>query len=619
MKSKVSAIPTIFPSLNARSLTPEEVARSFVPSPMFYDLYERSHTLLVGPRGSGKTSMLKMLQPTALGTWNDPQADEIRKVVDYSGIFIPTDKNWNTQLMALGEGKLEPSVKNSLTKASFATHVLQAFVDSMTYRVDSWTDDSNSSAHRPVNFTNDQTTSLVEELCDAWNLTTSVRSLPSLRISLSKRMQSIFNIAEQLSFLEHKEQKAAIIKHEFIHNNFLTLVSTGIIIFNEAAGQRDARWALLFDELEIAPDWVLESILQSLRSIDQHIIIKCSISPFDEKLENLTSAVSAMPHHDYKEIALWYSHKESGFPFTKDLLLRILTEGQSADLDINDIFGSSEFESPRINYAPNKSGNRKDRLKEIIEDDASVKAYFNELGLDHETASNLKDNERAALLRKIYPNLIVRHHFRKEEITTSGAKRNYKSISNPRIYAGSSGILAMLEANPRWIIGFAKEIRNTINTNKKRISEAQQMGVIQKIASRFRSQLKTIPCDWGTGGRGDVLLGLLDKIGEYFKHEFIIEDFRAEPHLTFSVDSHTTPQLEASIGLALNAGAIVYIPDKEASSYIQSVKGKRFRFSYILCPTYKIPIRLGAQISLAKILENKQNDATSEQQELGEF
>ena len=52
---------SIFGAFNARWLTPEDVARSFVPTTHFKALAKFQHSLLMGPRGCGKTTLLKML------------------------------------------------------------------------------------------------------------------------------------------------------------------------------------------------------------------------------------------------------------------------------------------------------------------------------------------------------------------------------------------------------------------------------------------------------------------------------------------------------------------------------------------------------------------------------
>ena len=59
------------------------------------------------------------------------------------------------------------------------------------------------------------------------------------------------------------------------------------------------------------------------------------------------------------------------------------------------------------------------------------------------------------------------------------------------------------------------------------------------------------------------------------------------------------------LGQALNASAIVYVPDDNGQLILQSLRDKRFRVSYLLAPIYAIPIRLGPYVNLSSILSAK--------------
>src|ERR1700720_26306 len=91
-------------SINARALSPVQVAQTFVPSSHFTALCRRRHTIILGPRGSGKTTLLKMLQPQALANWKHEDAAKMKNQIDFTGIFVATDIGWSAQLSSLGQG-----------------------------------------------------------------------------------------------------------------------------------------------------------------------------------------------------------------------------------------------------------------------------------------------------------------------------------------------------------------------------------------------------------------------------------------------------------------------------------------------------------------------------------
>ena len=125
---------TIFESFNARSLPPEQVAITFVPSEHYDKLVRHRHSVVVGPRGSGKTTLLKMLQQHALESWRHGRAQEFRERIDYTGIFIPTDITWSIQLSALGAGRLDSASVFALGYAAFTSQVQRAVVRSLSNR-----------------------------------------------------------------------------------------------------------------------------------------------------------------------------------------------------------------------------------------------------------------------------------------------------------------------------------------------------------------------------------------------------------------------------------------------------------------------------------------------------
>src|SRR5688572_14530765 len=88
----------IYESFNARNLSPEEVAKTFVVPDEFAALCGNNHAVILGPRGSGKTTMLKMLTERALHSWTSKESDGFRRSINFVGIYVPTDIHWHHQL-----------------------------------------------------------------------------------------------------------------------------------------------------------------------------------------------------------------------------------------------------------------------------------------------------------------------------------------------------------------------------------------------------------------------------------------------------------------------------------------------------------------------------------------
>lgn len=68
------------------------------------------------------------------------------------------------------------------------------------------------------------------------------------------------------------------------------------------------------------------------------------------------------------------------------------------------------------------------------------------------------------------------------------------------------------------------------------------------------------------------------------------------------MDDECSDEIVGILGQALNAGAIVYIPDEDGQLSFTSLRHKRFRVSYLVAPLYGIPIRLEPGVNLSTIL-----------------
>src|ERR1035437_238832 len=165
-----------FDSFNARSLRPAQVARTFVPSLQYQRLAQRRHSVLVGPRGSGKTTLLKMLQPQALEAWSHATSELHRSLIDFTGVFIPTDLTWREQIQSLGGGKLDAESLRILSAATVTTHVLRSLVITIAYRCGA-DEGAHLTPFRRADLPDAEEIDFVTAVAEAWDLPVPVPSL----------------------------------------------------------------------------------------------------------------------------------------------------------------------------------------------------------------------------------------------------------------------------------------------------------------------------------------------------------------------------------------------------------------------------------------------------------
>src|ERR1700753_2326835 len=160
---------TIFESINARALSAPQVAETFVLSSHFTDLCRRRHSIVLGPRGSGKATLLKMLQPAALEVWKHPKADEIASALDFTAIFVATDISWSAQLSVLGLGSSDPELSKHLALACFNTHALKGVVTAFMQRTATAQQPTQRNV-RSVNLAPGVESTIVNEIAKVWRI-----------------------------------------------------------------------------------------------------------------------------------------------------------------------------------------------------------------------------------------------------------------------------------------------------------------------------------------------------------------------------------------------------------------------------------------------------------------
>lgn len=585
-----------FDSFNARALSPKQVAGGFVPPDSFTKLSKRRHSVIAGPRGSGKTTLLKMLQTSALRFWNHPEANEIRAQIDFTGVFIPTDRTWSEQLCAVGGGQISDQQRDVLGVSAFTTQILRATLVAMMERV-APDEDSIAPEFRRVLLSPSKELSFASSLMRLWGVDAEAPTLTGLRLGLTQRLMQIHKIANQCVLLSETERNNLLSSTDFLHLNFLSAIPAFLDLFEDITGLHDERWALLFDELELAPKAIRESLSQALRSVDQRIIFKLSIAPFSRELEDSVKAAS--DKNDFELIRLWYPSKEDGYPFSRSLIQQMLFR-RGLEGTPEDIFGQtlgehdSNTRSREYRHAP--------EFRSLAMKDPSFKSYLAKAGVALSDISQPSENQQAATLRKIISIVTVRNTYLRRQHSATDRPNQQRSRKAMHIYCGIPAILAICEGNPRWLIGLTDALLENINQSgvvPLHVQDRELSGLL----SRFFAYLRTIPSHPSQQSRaGTNIHFLIDSIGKAMTHEVLEKPFNPDPVGTFLVDSHATDDQLQALEQATYSGALVFVPESENEIATGSLRGKRFRLTYLLAPKYKLPLVLLRAKSLSALL-----------------
>ncbi len=573
---------------NARSIPSSEVARSFIPPERhFMRLLSRNHTLILGPRGSGKTTLLKMLTVRALRGWGHPRAPEYISHIGFNGAFIPADVAWGRQIDAL-EGL---GLNARRTEAAFVLHTLRALVHAMRQSTElGRSDHPNFLNHLAADLSAEAEEHFVGAAAAALEVTPTLRTLLGLELTLESRLNSI-----------NQGQDVGAVSVDSFASSVSLLVST----FNALSENEDRRWALLFDELEIAPSRIKQALLSGIRSIDERLIIKLAMAPFMEDAGFELSPTSPQALHDYQTVELSYPNKDDAAEFTSALVENTFARLGSPIDSLSEVF---EEPDEIRGYGRRADGRRRrrgipDEFLSLVEKDTSFRSYVDKKGIFSPDYVYSEEN-LARDVRKVLPIVKARDYYLSR--FDNGRVTTLRSRKAHLLYVGYPSILELTEGNPRAILTLIGPLIQEWRDDRQEgaIPSAMQAQAIRRVELLLTSLLQVIPLDLGGFEPGKGLLDFVDRIGRTFEHRLLREPFAADYVGTFVLDDNVTDTAVTAVGRALNAGALVHVPfaDSSHDALLRGLRGQRFRLSYALAPRYRLLLTLGERISLSKLL-----------------
>jgi hypothetical protein len=571
-----STPPTLFPSFNARNMTPSEVAATFVHNEEFDMLWTNEHAVLLGPRGSGKTTLLKMLTLQALSNWNHPHAKEVRNRIPFNAIYIPTDVHWQRQLSFTDEqlGRL-PDLQRTISRAAITTNVFSAVCSAMADLLE-----------LEVGRDEKREIALAKTLIREWKLAPTVPCLDLVSQSLDSRMGEIraaINEAVTTS-------KAPTKLPRWFFLDYLASAAAACAAFRRLFKPKRNSWALCFDELELAPEWFQKQLFQQLRSTDQRFRFKLSTSPIPPSLGD----TAAKPLGDFKLIPLWHHSRKNICPFSESLTRSLIKQKLTTRKTPLQLFA----ESPLAAGSGYAKGSPTWRLfRKALKTDRKMALIFKENGISLTNPTSSKPNIRDKLLRKAKPIVLFREEFRKLDKQGQVTLRSRKVAS---FCYGIDAIYDVSDGNPRWLTWIITELLlHAKRTRHLKVNPKAQADILLKASQQFCSFLQTLPHPMASDGLTMFLL--LERIRNYFFNRYIFDEFSLDPVGSFTVDEQFHPHTIALLRLALDHGALVYV-DPRDNAFDANLKGKHFRLSYLLAPNWNLPLRCYRSVALSSIL-----------------
>lgn len=597
----------LYGGFNARNLSPKQVAEDFVPNEAFYKLLANAHNILMGPRGSGKTTLLKMLTLEALFSWRRKEARRILNEIPFIAVYVPTDIHWSHQIdnsidllnKATKGFKNGTEIAELFSKASITTNIFSSLCNAM----------ESCLQYKILRQENKLEQKLCKNLYEIFGLKKDVLSLSFLRFALKKRLSEIRDWESKVRTSCNEK----IIRNlpSFFHYDYLAKLDVSCEIFEAIYlyNKNKFKWALCFDELEIAPGWLQDKLFKAVRSTEERFLFKLGTSPIPEYI----SSALATPRDDFIPIELWPdSQDRNPTTFASELALSVIKSQNISVDNPYEVFGYSPFSSKYML----KRGVREygqgsfvwGKIKEEASCDEDLRKLLesSEISPDNPTGNK---QQLDTILRKIKPIILYRNSNRKYDRKGKPKPRTRK-ISE--LYCGFDVITDVCEGNPRWLKGALQDLLAKAD-KKGKVPLKAQARVLHDISENYWAKLKVIPeSKKNILGRNIFMTQFLEKLAKFFFEEIVLSKFSINPIGSFEVDRLTPQNYADFIKKASEHGALISI---QKGIFSSDFYNRRFRLSYMLAPSFKLPLRLYEPIKLSVILGLAKNIKKSKKDE----
>lgn len=602
---------------NARNASASQIAETFVVPEYFSEVTSFRNVVLVGPRGIGKTTLLKAITaPGLLGLHRRPDLKEVLSEMDfeYLPIYIPAESIWKGTAGLVKKTFSQNADQELILGGLFTDHCLyqliSAFEESATL---------HASLHLKekypwvIKLSDDQEAKIASHCCELWELPKTQKSFLGVKLQLLKRANLY-----RSSIAHHVNPKSLEEVREIGHLDFLVMLKGFMDIASKFAGVR--RWTISFDEMEIAPKPILSHLYENLRSFDQRAALKFSLFPFVDFYEERGGFIPnpSSPTHgqDYHPVILSSKFSNPDYTFAKRLIQsECESRGQSYGEFRSYLNKSSSIYAGTRKFTDSGFERQPEKIYQcsMSRGDSGFKKYMQTKDINNENDVLKVSGEarRAQIIRKVFPIAEVRSYYLSKPLKRP-THSNYKTVRRVSTkgygyYHGFDQLLNLTEGNPRAIKYYLNELLSDMEAQKE--SSAAQNAAIPRNVDRFRALVasQTTP-NAGVGETTTSALRVVDALGRALAEGVLGRDFPPEPALSYEL-KNVRPEIREAYISAINSGALVVEQNTSGKKLLFDLEGCRIRLSHRLAPYYKLPTISGHSRILSGLPKTKESYA----------
>ncbi len=546
---------------NARDKDYEEIAKSFVRPNHFTQATPWKNTVMSGPRGSGKTTMLKMLSAEGALARSRAQFDDPRP--EFAGVYVPADPTWSRR--TAGAPKEAQALAYKLLAVRSTARTISSLAQATA---------SNAAVPERLGLqlTSRGERSLAADLGNRFGATNPTTTLRAWTDQIDRIILATVGDGPTTSTATDW----------LVDAELLPIVDGMTNLVTSHAESAPGRWVLLLDELELAPRTIFESVWSQLRAPAENWRVKLALLSSRSSAQDFLDELAPKEGHDFDPLRLASAYTSELTDFSERLLRQVMGEcgDLEPDADMITLLGRSHLGTV-VSGRPHSEvdAGSDDESTEVIDRLKKRDPEFAEWLMSHDISRQTPQSRK--LRNKTSHLAAIRDSYNRR--ATKGPR-----VRTPAAYSGAPVLYALTEGNPRLIAWTGHGLCQVRRSGRRPISATSQGGVIQCLIERQVSVLSSIRPDDNL--ECPAVFDLVGLVGEHFRQRSTEGPFRADPIGSFSVNPTDEQLLRQLVGLGVTFGGFVEIAAGPADA---TTGQRRFRLHNLIAANFRLPVKIG--------------------------
>lgn len=445
-----------FSDIQARNFLDKKISNEFIPTSVFWTLFNDQHEVVIGTRGSGKTILMRMMRYSMLKTINDPQAKKLVAEKEFFALYAPMRYELIKRITA-------PKLTETQQIEWFCFAVNCLLADSLIVELKSLLSDYPSDKQLSLEY------ELTRTISNMWGVDGSLRK---------SDLNELRSVVRKL-FYSYPTNKPLpkMVPPVFLGSLCSTLAAVNIEIADIMHFATQSTWIVCLDEAEFLGDIHMNYIREVMRSESQHIAIKIADLPYYHDMSSpKEQKIHATVGNDYKLSLVKINEKEF-INLTNSLCRTRLQSYFDEPVDVSlESFLGVEGNDDYLDYY-------KAEFPDTSSDLDIKTGILTTISEGRRNTAESGANERTltqSIFKKLAPIYYVREMY----------KRSLSGNSKPGWFAGAKMIRRISNGNPRVFLRIMDALFNKAQSSK--LTPKAQSETLREFSEKYCGETKVL-------------------------------------------------------------------------------------------------------------------------------